>query len=262
KDGVPLSGMLYLPPDHTPGERLPLVIAAYPLEYNDPKTAGQVRAAPNQFTRLQGSSPLMFLTQGYAVLDRATMPIVGDPEDMNDTFVEQITMAAEAAIDAVVAQGVADRHRVGVMGHSYGAFMVAHLLIWTDLFRAGLARSGAYNRSLTPFGFQGERRTLWEARDSYIKLSPLFHADRITDPLLLIHGDSDNNSGTYPLQSKRLFHALQGLGGTARLVMLPHESHGYRARESVLHVLAESFAWFDTYVKGASPRETEAAGGA
>ena len=254
EDGVPLSGMLYLPVGYEPGEPLPLVIAAYPLEYNDPSTAGQVRAAPNRFTRLQGTSPLMFLTQGYAVLDRATMPIVGDPETMNDTFVEQITMSAQAAIDAVVAEGVADRERVGVMGHSYGAFMVAHLLAWTRLFRAGLARSGAYNRSLTPFGFQGERRTLWEARDTYIKLSPLFHADLIQDPLLLIHGEVDNNSGTYPIQSKRLFHALQGLGGTARLVLLPHESHGYRARESVLHVLAESFAWFDAYVKYAAPR--------
>ncbi|MEM9457855.1 MAG: prolyl oligopeptidase family serine peptidase [Myxococcota bacterium] len=254
RDGVPLSGTLYLPPSYEEGQTLPLVVWAYPLEYNDGDTAGQVRAAPRTFTRLRGTSPLMFLTQGYAVLGNAAMPVVGDPQTMNDTFVEQIVWAAEAAIDAVVEAGVADRDRVGVGGHSYGAFMTANLLAHSDLFRAGTARSGAYNRTLTPFGFQSERRTLWEAPEVYRAVSPLFAADRLDEPLLLVHGEVDNNAGTYPLQSRRLFHALKGTGGTARLVMLPGESHGYVARESVLHVLAESFEWFDTHVKNAEPR--------
>ena len=170
---------------------------------------------------------------------------------MNDTFLAQIVDSAQAAIDAAVKEGVADRDRVAVGGHSYGAFMTANLLAHSDLFRAGIARSGAYNRSLTPFGFQSERRTLWEAPETYVKVSPLFAADEINEPILLIHGEEDNNSGTFPLQSKRLFHALQGVGGTARLVLLPGESHGYAARESVLHVLAEEFEWLDQHVKNA-----------
>ena len=250
EDGVPLSGTLYLPRDYKQGARLPLVIWAYPIEYTDASAAGQVRAQPTAFARLASTSPLMFLARGYAVLDRATMPIVGDVETMNETFVEQITQSAEAAVRAVVDRGVADPERVGVAGHSYGAFMAANLLAHTDgIFKAAIARSGAYNRSLTPFGFQGERRSLWEAPEMYIKLSPFFHADAIDKPLLLIHGEDDPNSGTFPFQSERLFHALQGLGGTAKLVVLPHEGHGYRARQSVLHVLAEQFDWFDEYLK-------------
>ena len=249
KDGVDLSGTLYLPPGYSEGTRLPLVVWAYPVEYNDKDTAGQVRAAPNRFTRLRGTSPLMFLTQGYAVLSGAAMPVVGDPETMNDTFIQQIVWAAEAAVDAAVKEGVADRDRVGVGGHSYGAFMTANLLAHSDVFKAGIARSGAYNRTLTPFGFQSERRTLWEAPQTYIDVSPLFAAHTLDEPILLIHGEADNNSGTYPLQSRRLFHALKGTGGTARLVILPEESHGYTARESVLHTLAESITWFDKYVK-------------
>ena len=247
-DQCPLSGTLYLPPGYKEGDKLPLVIWAYPMEYNDAATAGQVRAAPTRFTRLAMTSSLMFLTRGYAVLDRATMPVVGEPETMNDTFVEQIIGAAKGAIDAVDALGVIDRERVAVAGHSYGAFMTANLLAHCDLFKAGIARSGAYNRSLTPFGFQAERRTLWQAPDTYVALSPFFHADKIKTPLLMIHGEDDPNSGTYPLQSRRLFHALEGLGGNARLVVLPYEGHGYRAKESVLHVLAEQFDWLDEYL--------------
>jgi dipeptidyl aminopeptidase/acylaminoacyl peptidase len=253
-DGVPLSGTLYLPPGYQEGTRLPLIIWAYPLEYSDPDTAGQVRTSPDTFTRLVGPSPLFFVTQGYAVLDEATMPVVGDPETMNDTYVEQISASARAAIEALDRKGVIDPKRVGVGGHSYGAFMTANLLAHTDLFAAGIARSGAYNRSLTPFGFQSERRSYWEATDLYTKISPFSYAHKINEPLLLIHGEADNNSGTFPIQSDRLFQAIKGNGGTARLVMLPHESHGYRARESVLHVLAEMFAWADRYVKHASER--------
>lgn len=253
-DGVSLSATLYLPPGAKEGEPLPTVVWAYPREFNDADTAGQVRADPTRFTRLWGDSPLLFLTQGYAVLDDATMPVVGDPETMNDGFLEQVVDSARAAIEAGAETGYVDPERVGVAGHSYGAFMTANLLAHSDLFRAGIARSGAYNRSLTPFGFQSERRTLWEAPQTYMRVSPLFAADRIEEPLLLIHGEVDSNSGTYPLQSRRLFHAMSGLGGTARLVLLPHESHGYRAEESVLHVLAESFRWFDRYVRYAQTR--------
>jgi dipeptidyl aminopeptidase/acylaminoacyl peptidase len=254
-DGVPLSGTLYLPPgwDRESGPRLPVVIWAYPMDYSDPATAGQVRGSDNTFTRLLGSSPLWFLTQGYAVLMDATMPVVGDPETMNDTFVEQITDSARAAIDTLDEMGVIDRNRVIAAGHSYGGFMTANLLAHTDLFATGIARSGAYNRTLTPFGFQTERRSFWEARDVYLQVSPFANADQIKRPLLLIHGELDNNSGTYTIQSERLFQALQGNGGTARLVILPHESHGYRARESILHVLAEMFDWANAH---AAPCET------
>ena len=244
-DGVSLSGTLYLPPDYDPdsGVKLPLLFWAYPEEYSDAATAGQVRGSTDTFTRLAGTSPLWFVTQGFAVLNDATVPVVGDPETMNDTFVEQIVGAAQAAIDALDARGLIDRNRVVCAGHSYGGFMTANLLAHSDLFAAGIARSGAYNRTLTPFGFQSERRSYWEARDIYARLSPFTYADQIKSPLLLIHGQADNNPGTYTVQSERLYQALQSQGATARLVLLPHESHGYRARESVLHVLAEMFAW-------------------
>jgi dipeptidyl aminopeptidase/acylaminoacyl peptidase len=253
-DGVQLSATLYLPADHEPGTRLPLLVWAYPIEFNDPATAGQVSGSPHRFTRIRGSSHLFLLTQGYAIMDAATMPVIGDPETMNDTFLDQIVASAQAAIDHADALGVGDPDRVGVGGHSYGAFMTANLLAHCDLFRAGVARSGAYNRTLTPFGFQSERRTLWEAPESYFRISPFMHADKVNEPLLLIHGEMDNNSGTFPLQSRRMFHALKGHGATTRLVMLPYESHGYRGRESVLHVIAEMIDWFDRHVKHAPSR--------
>ena len=248
-DGLSLSGTLYLPPGYKEGTRLPVVVWAYPLEYASADTAGQVRGSVNRFTFFRGTSQLFFLTQGYAVLDNAEMPVVGSPETVNDTFVQQIVSNAEAAIRKLDEMGVGDPKRVGVGGHSYGAFMTANLLAHCDLFAAGIARSGAYNRTLTPFGFQSERRTLWEAPETYIKMSPFMFADKIKTPLLMIHGMADNNSGTFPIHSERLFAALKGFGATARFVYLPYESHGYSARESVLHVLAEMFDWFDKYVK-------------
>ncbi len=252
-DGVPLSGTLYYPLGYQPGQRVPVVLWAYPREYTDVKFAGQVRTTTNRFTRLDNDSILFMLTAGYAVLMDAEIPVVGDPLTANDTYVEQITAAAKAAVDQLVASGVADRHRIAVAGHSYGANMVANLLAHTDLFAAGIARSGAYNRTLTPFGFQGERRTFWEAPEIYAKLSPFSYAHRIHSPILMIHGELDNNPGTFPMQSERLFAAIRGHGGTARLVMLPYESHGYRARESVLHVLAEQVEWLDRYVRDRKP---------
>jgi len=248
-DGLELSGTLYLPPGYKEGTRLPVVVWAYPMEYDSAATAGQVRGSVNRFTFFRGTSQLFFVTQGYAVLDNAEMPVVGSPETVNDTFVPQIVSNADAAIRKLDEMGVGDPRRVGVGGHSYGAFMTANLLAQCDLFAAGIARSGAYNRTLTPFGFQSERRTLWEAPDTYVKMSPFMHAHKINEPILLIHGMADNNSGTFPIQSERLFAALKGFGATSRFVYLPYESHGYSARESVLHVLAEMFEWFDTYVK-------------
>lgn len=249
EDGIPLSGTLYLPPNYKEGEKLPLVVWAYPREYSSRRVAGQVRGSQYRFTFFRGTSQLFFLTQGYAILDSAQMPVVGDPKTMNDTFVEQIVASAKAAIDKLDSMGIIDPRRVGVGGHSYGAFMTANLLAHSDLFAAGVARSGAFNRTLTPFGFQSERRSLWQAPQIYFKVSPFMHAHKINEPILLIHGEVDNNSGTFPIQSKRLFHALKGHGATARLVMLPNESHGYRAKESTLHVLAEMIEWFDKYVK-------------
>lgn len=248
-DGVPLSFTLYLPPGYKKGDRLPTVMWAYPLEFNTADTAGQVSGSPYRFTTLTGPSHLFFLLQGYAVLDGATMPVIGDPETANNTFIDQIVASAKAAIEKADELGVTDPKRVGVGGHSYGAFMTANLLAHSDLFRAGIARSGAYNRTLTPFGFQSERRTLWEASEIYAKVSPFQFAHKITEPLLLIHGAADNNPGTFPMQSERMYQAIRGNGGTVRLVVLPYESHGYAARESVEHTLYEMLSWFDKYLR-------------
>ncbi|MBL8750583.1 MAG: S9 family peptidase [Planctomycetes bacterium] len=249
EDGVPLSGTLYLPPGRAADEKLPVLVWAYPLEYAQASDAGQVRASPYRHLRLAGASHLFLLLHGYAVFDDAAMPIVGPVQTANDTFVQQVQMNARAAVKALVAEGCIDEKRIAVAGHSYGAFMTANLLAHTDLFAAGIARSGAYNRTLTPFGFQNEERTYWEAPAVYQAMSPFAHADRIDEPLLLIHGADDDNPGTFPLQSQRLFIAIKGHGGTARLCMLPNEGHGYRARENVLHCLAEMCAWLDTHVK-------------
>lgn len=257
-DGVSCSFTLYLPPDYKEGTRLPTVVWAYPLEFNDASTAGQITGSTQRATSITGPSHLFFLLEGYAILDNATMPVVGSPETVNNTYVEQIVMSAKAAIDKAVEMGVTDPDRVGVGGHSYGAFMTANLLAHSDLFRAGIARSGAYNRTLTPFGFQNERRTLWEAPDLYLKVSPFMVAQKINEPMLMIHGEADDNTGTFPIQSERMYQALKGHGATVRLVMLPNEAHGYAGRESIEHVLYEMIAWFDKYVKHAPARSREA----
>ncbi len=248
-DGVTLSGTIYLPPSYKPGERLPMFVWAYPQEFTNADAASQIVGSPNRFTIVGGASHLLLLTQGYAIFDGATMPIIGPGETANDTYVEQLVASAQAAVDFAVAEGIADRSRIGVGGHSYGAFMTANLLAHSDIFAAGVARSGAYNRTLTPFGFQNETRTFWEAPDVYAKMSPFWHAHKIKEPILLIHGELDNNSGTFPIQSERLYMALKGHGGTARYVTLPYESHGYAARESNMHVVAETLNWLNTYVK-------------
>jgi dipeptidyl aminopeptidase/acylaminoacyl peptidase len=262
-DGVNLSFTLYLPANYKQGERLPTIVWAYPLEFNDADTAGQVSGSPYHFTTITGISQLFLVTQGYAILDNATMPVVGDPETMNNTYIEQIVASAKAAIDKAVEMGVTDPNRVGVGGHSYGAFMTANLLAHSDLFRAGVARSGAYNRTLTPFGFQSERRTIWEAPEMYMKVSPFMYADKIKHPILLIHGMADDNSGTFPIQSERMYQAIKGNGGIVRYVQLPYEAHGYLARESTEHVLWEMVTWFDKWVKNAPPagQSTAKAGG-
>ncbi|MBD3347820.1 MAG: prolyl oligopeptidase family serine peptidase [Candidatus Eisenbacteria bacterium] len=256
-DGVDLTGTLYLPPGYSEDEGpLPVVMWAYPREFKSSDTAGQVTDSPHRFDWIGWWSPLLWLTQGYAVLDGPTMPIVGEgDEEPNDTYVEQLVMSAEAAVDEVVRRGVADSSRIAIGGHSYGAFMTANLLAHSDLFAAGLARTGAYNRTLTPFGFQSEERTLWEAPDVYFEMSPFMHAHKVNEPLLLIHGEADSNPGTFPMQSERFYNALSGLGGTARLVMLPHESHSYRARESLLHLLWETQEWLGRHVKQAGEND-------
>jgi len=253
-DGVKLSATLYLPPGHKQGERLPVVMWAYPREFGDADAASQVTGSPNQFMQIRGSSHMFLLLSGYAIFDNPTMPIVGPGETANDHYVEQLVASAQAAVDKVVEMGVGDRDRIGVGGHSYGGFMTANLLAHSRLFRAGFAESGAYNRSLTPFGFQSERRTFWEVPDLYAKMSPFWYAHQIKDPILLMHGEADDNSGTFPIQSERLYMALKGHGATVRYVTLPNEAHGYAARETLLDVLAERINWFDKYVKNAGPK--------
>ncbi len=251
EDGVQLTFELYLPAGYTPEDGpLPTLLWAYPREYKSAASAGQVRTSPYTFTYVSSTSALLFVTQGYAILNDAAFPIIGEgDEEPNDTFIEQLVANAAAAIDKAVEMGVTDRERVAVGGHSYGAFMTANLLAHSDLFAAGVARSGAYNRTLTPFGFQAEPRTYWEAPEIYYNMSPFMHADQVKTPILMIHGIADNNSGTFPIQSERFYSALKGHGATARLVMLPHESHGYSARESVLHMLWETYQWLEKYVK-------------
>lgn len=252
--GLNLSGTLYLPEGYTTENgRLPVLMWAYPREFKTAAAAGQVKGSPYQFTRINWGSPIYWVTRGYAILDNADMPIVGESnKNPNDTFVDQIRYNAQAAIDQLVKMGVADPKRIAIGGHSYGAFMTANLLAHTDLFAAGIARSGAYNRSLTPFGFQAEERSYWEAPEVYNKMSPFTYANKIKEPLLLIHGEADNNSGTFPMQSDRFYNALKGHGATTRLVFLPAEAHAYRAKESVLHMLWEMDQWLEKYVKKSS----------
>jgi dipeptidyl aminopeptidase/acylaminoacyl peptidase len=253
-DGVTLSGTIYLPPSYRAGQRLPMFVWAYPQEFTNTDAASQVVGSPHRFATVGGASHFLLLTQGYAIFDGPTMPIVGPGETANDRYIEQLVASAQAAVDHAVGLGIADRDRVGVGGHSYGGFMTANLLAHSDIFRAGVARSGAYNRSLTPFGFQNESRTFWEVPDVYSKMSPFWFAHKVNEPILLIHGEKDDNSGTFPIQSERFYMALKGHGATARYVTLPHEAHGYAARESNMHVVAETLAWLDKYVKNAGPR--------
>jgi dipeptidyl aminopeptidase/acylaminoacyl peptidase len=258
KDGVQLRATIYTPPGWTPAQgKLPALLWAYPREFTDARTASQITGSPFRFTTPGwGTLHLLFLLQGYAVIDDATMPIVGAGETANDTYIDQLVASAQAAVDKASAMGIVDPDRVVVGGHSYGAFMTANLLAHSDIFRAGIARSGAYNRTLTPFGFQNEQRTFWEVPDVYMKMSPFANAHKIKEPILLIHGEADDNSGTFPIQSERFYVALKGQGATVRYVTLPHEAHGYQARESVLHTVAEMLNWADQWAKQAKPRTT------
>jgi dipeptidyl aminopeptidase/acylaminoacyl peptidase len=255
EDGVELTATLMLPPDYDAARDgpLPLLMWAYPQEFKSAGAASQTTGSPYRFNSVSYWGPAAFLAMGYAVLDNPSFPIVGvGDEEPNDTYLPQLVASAEAAVEEVVRRGVADRHRIAIGGHSYGAFMTGNLLAHTRLFRAGIARSGAYNRTLTPFGFQSEERPYWQAAQVYQAMSPFNNADKIKDAMLLIHGAEDSNSGTFPLQSERMFQAIKGLGGTARLVMLPNESHAYRARESIMHMLYETNAWLEKYVKHAT----------
>ncbi|MCK4344502.1 MAG: S9 family peptidase, partial [Bacteroidales bacterium] len=252
KDSVKLFFELYLPPGYNKEKDgpLPTMLWAYPREYKSVDAAGQISGSPFSFIRVSPSSALVLVTQGYALLNNTSFPIIGEgDQEPNNAFIEQLVANAEAAINKAVEMGVTDRDRVAVGGHSYGAFMAANLLAHSDLFAAGIARSGAYNRTLTPFGFQAEPRTYWEAHEIYYQMSPFMHADKVKDPILLIHGIADNNSGTFPIQSERFYSALKSHGATVRLVLLPHESHSYRTRESLLHMHWEITQWLDKFVK-------------
>jgi len=253
-DGINLTGDLYLPKGYNKEKDgpLPVIMWAYPREYKSAADAAQVRGSKYTFTRINYGSPIFWITQGYAVLDNAEMPIVGEGDkEPNDKFIPQLYLNAHAAIQALAKMGVGDSNRVAVGGHSYGAFMTANLLAHTKLFKAGIARSGAYNRTLTPFGFQAEERTYWQAPDVYFNMSPFSFANQIKTPMLMIHGEMDNNSGTFPIQSERMYNAIKGHGGTVRLIFLPYESHGYAAKENILHMLWEQNQWLDKYVKNA-----------
>ncbi|HEY0198791.1 MAG TPA: prolyl oligopeptidase family serine peptidase [Rhodanobacter sp.] len=250
-DGVELSFTLYTPPGYKAGTRLPAILYAYPADFASSAQAGQVSGSQQTFTRLPYYR--LLLLAGYAIIDNASFPIVGDPKTAYNTYLEQLDADAKAAVDKAVDLGVVDRDRIGVTGHSHGALMAANLIAHTDLFRAGVATSGSYNKTLTPFGFQSERRSIWQAQDVYLKASPFFYADKIKLPLLLVHGEDDANPGTEPIQSRKLFQAIRGNGGTTRLVMLPHEPHWYTALESNEQLVAEMLAWFDRYVKNAPP---------
>lgn len=256
KDGTDLSFTLYTPPDYKEGTRVPSILYAYPLDYADAKKAGQVSGSEQTFTRLKQYR--LLLLAGYAIIDNAAFPIVGDPKKAYDTYLEQLVADAKAAVDKAVELGVADPDRIGVTGHSHGALMTANLLAHSDLFRAGVASSGSYNKTLTPFGFQNERRSVWDAQSVYLKASPFFVADKMKLPLLLVHGQDDANPGTTPLQATKLYEAIRGNGGTARLVMLPNEPHWYTAMESNEQFVSEFVRWFDKYVKNAPPRGTNA----
>jgi len=251
-DGVELSFTLYTPPGYKEGTRVPAILYAYPADFANSAQAGQVSGSQQTFTRLPYYR--LMLLAGYAIIDNASFPIVGDPKTAYNTYLEQLEADAKAAVDKAVELGVVDRDRIGVTGHSHGALMTANLIAHTDLFRAGVATSGSYNKTLTPFGFQNERRSVWQAQDVYLKASPFFYADKIKLPLLLVHGEDDANPGTEPIQSRKLFQAIRGNGGTTRLVMLPHEPHWYTALESNEQLVAEMLAWFDRYVKNAPPR--------
>jgi len=258
-DGVDLTGDLYLPKGYnkTRDGKLPVFIWAYPAEYNSAADAAQIRGSEHRFTLLNWGTAIFYVTQGYAVLNNAEMPIVATSKEKkpNDNFIDQLKMNAEAAINVLDQMGVGDKDRVAVGGHSYGAFMTANLLAHTKLFKAGIARSGAYNRSLTPFGFQNEDRTYWQAPELYNAMSPFSNADKIKTPILLVHGEMDNNTGTFPIQSERMFNAIKGNGGTVKYVSLPYESHGYQGRENILHMLNEQFTWLEKYVKNAGKKE-------
>lgn len=251
-DGLDLSFTLYTPPGYKEGTRVPTILYAYPLDYADASKAGQVTGSQMTFTRLRQYR--LLLLAGYAIIDNAAFPVVGDPKKAYDNYTEQLVGDAKAAVDEAVRLGVADPNRIGVTGHSHGALMTVNLLAHSDLFRAGIATSGSYNKTLTPFGFQNERRSVWEAPEVYRQVSPFFFADKLKTPLLLIHGAEDANPGTTPLQSQRLFEAVRGNGGTVRLVMLPHEPHWYTALESNEQEVYEMVTWFDKYVKNAPAR--------
>lgn len=258
EDGVKLNATLYLPPNYDPksGKKLPMLMWAYPREFKSADAAGQIQGSPYEFIRISWGSPLYWLTQGYAILEGPAMPIIGEGnKEPNDTYIKQLVSSAKAAVDEVIRRGITEKGKIAIGGHSYGAFMTANLLAHSDLFKTGIARSGAYNRTLTPFGFQSEERTLWQVPEVYSQMSPFNNAEKINEPILIIHGANDENPGTFPIQSERMYSAIKGLGGKARLVMLPYEGHHYQSRESVMHMLWEMNEWLNRNIN--EPEKTQ-----
>jgi dipeptidyl aminopeptidase/acylaminoacyl peptidase len=246
-DGVVLNAEVVLPADWKPGSPpLPTLFWIYPNDYRSAAAASQNRTSPNRFPSQSPLNPEVLVTQGYAVV-KPDLAIVGT----NDQYVAELQRSAKAAVDECVKRGFTDRDRIAVAGHSYGAFSTVNCLAHTKLFRAGWASDGAYNRTLTPFTFQAETRNLWEAKDTYLGMSPFLYANQIDAPLLLMHNQDDTNVGTNPIQSQRLFEALNGLGKTAQLVEYPYEDHGPAAKETVLDYWARALDWIDRYVKNA-----------
>jgi len=252
RDGLRVQGRVSLPTNYVEGQRVPAIFWTYPSEYEEAEEyehdaiESRNKNAFTHMSWLRWSD--LWLTQGYALV-YPDIPIVG--ENYNDTYIGNLVDAMYGAIRAVDGLGVIDIDRIGHGGHSYGAFATANILANAPFFKAGIAGDGAYNRSLTPSGFQAERRTLWEAPHTYIEMSPFFKADQIDTPLLMYHGGDDDNSGTFPIQSRRMIHALTTLGKTAVLYEYPYESHTPRAIENKLDMWARFIGWFDTYVKGA-----------
>jgi dipeptidyl aminopeptidase/acylaminoacyl peptidase len=237
--------------------KLPALFWIYPREYADQAaynaSAGRTAAANTGRYTTPGPRSMALLTlAGYAVVE-PDVPIVGPPGRMNDNYIPDLRNSLWAAIDELDKRGLIDRDRLAVGGHSYGGFSTANALAHTPFFKAGIAGDGNYNRTLTAMTFQTERRHLWDARETYLEMSPLLWANRVNGALLMYHGMEDANVGTDPIHAEHLFRALDGLGKPAALYMYPHEGHGPVAQETVLDLWARWVAWLDMHVKDAKP---------
>lgn len=252
-DGVRFVVDVTLPKDYREGTRLPGIIWFYPTEVSTQEAYDEGRQSTNinRYPTVSPRSAEIWTTQGYVVIQPQAIPVFGPQGSMNDNYVNELRDGLYAVINAVVDAGYLDRERIGLWGHSYGAFSTVNAMVNTKWFKAGIAGDGMYNRSLTPFGFQRESRDFWQAQDVYLNMSPFFKADKLSGALLMYHQTEDQNVGTALISSIRMQHALQGLGKTSALFMYPYEDHGPATRETDLDQWARFIAWFDIYVKNA-----------